>query len=246
MWFGAILVGLIVCLGISPTRSEPVRLVTYHVSPPYIVDEKRERGLTYELAKLLSKRSNGKFEFTVETMSRPGLNELLNTGDNFVTPWVNKLWFSDLSSDQVHWSAGYIDDANALISIISKPFEYSGPKSLVGKKVAGLRGGRWAGIDPLIKQGVVVRIDSTDYWGAMRHAIKGTADIAIIPYTVARFLIASHLKTGQLHFSAVPHSRYKRQFLVKNNRDVESFIDEQINFLKNSPEWASTMKSYGL
>lgn len=246
MWHRIALAGILILAAMGPARSDVIRLVTYHVSPPYIIDIKRQQGLTYELARRLSLQSKGQFEFVVEPMSRPAVNDLLHSDEVLVLPWVNPLWFTAQSPERFYWSREYTEDGNALISLTDTPFDYSGPQSLVGRSISGLKGGRWIGIDPLVEQKQVERIDAPDHWSAMRQVIKGQSDMAIVPYTIAKYLIASQSKPGIFYFSTEPHSQFSRRFLVKNHEGVGAYIDQQIEYFRTSPEWASILASFGL
>ena len=229
-----------------PAKAEDIRFVTYHLSPPFITNEEKRIGLTYELAKLLSDRSNGRFQFIVEPTTRTKINDLLDGDGIFVIPWVIPQWFKDAPKEGLEWTGGIIDDGNALLFNISKPIDYSGPKSLIGRSIAGLEGGYWVGIDPLIKKGLIQRHEAPTYWDAMREVLLKRVDVAIIPYSVAKFLIAKNEKSGDFLFSPTPHSRFQRRLLIKGHKEVGAFLDNQSKLLGNSPEWIAIMSAYGL
>ncbi len=229
-----------------PAQAEEIRFVTYHRSPPFITDEDKGIGLTYELARLLSDRSDGRFQFVVEPKSRPDLNEMLGAGERFVVPWVNPHWFKNTQAANLKWTGPIIDDGNAVIFEASSSLEYSGPESLIGKTVAGLRGGYWVGVDDLIKTAKVKKHDTPTYWEAMREVLLGRVDAAIVPYSAAKFLIARNDKPGAFRFASTPHSRYQRHFMISGQGPVGEYLDRQSRVLEGSPEWLAITSQYGL
>ncbi len=228
------------------SAEEKVPLVTYHNAPPFIVDEKAEIGLTYDLARWLTARADGIYHFVVETMPRKRLDAMLGKPRAVVVPWVNPKWFEKVWISNQYWSQPYLNDSNAILSQSGKPFEYSGPKSVVGKTIAGLHGGRWIGLDGLVEQGKINRLDAQSYLQAIKMVLAGRADLAMVPDPVAKFYVTHGNLAGYLHFSIRPHSRYARHFLVTEKKDLYQFMEKQIPIMGSDPYWIATVTKHGL
>ncbi|MEH6631788.1 MAG: transporter substrate-binding domain-containing protein [Halopseudomonas aestusnigri] len=223
-----------------------IRFITYHISEPFIIDTEAQLGLTYELARYLTKKSEGRFQFHVETFSRPELNEQIAREGDVVVPWVNPVWFRDVNQEKYLWTSGYFEDSNSFVSSRINPIEYNGPKSLEGLILAGLRGGRWVGLEEPINSGMIIRKDMDSYWQATRAVVVNKVDVAIIPTSVARHFLIRHGLTYKLHFAAKKHSRYQRHLLIKNNHTLHKYLQAQILLLKNSQEWKAILSQFGL
>jgi len=220
--------------------------LTYHDAPPFIVDEKAELGLTYDLARWLTARSEGIYRFVVQSMPRKRLDAMLGKPRAVVVPWVNPKWFEKVWISNQYWTQPYLNDSNVILSQTGEPFEYSGPRSVVGKIMVGLHGGRWVGLDGLVEQGKITRLDAQSYFQAIKMVLAGRADIAMVPNPVAKFYVTQGNLTGYLHFSMRPHSRYARHFLVTENKDVYEFLEKQIPSLGHDPNWIAAVTKHGL
>ncbi len=172
--------------------SEQVAFMSYHAGAPFIVDEEAQLGLTYDLAELLSRNSDGRYQFQVTIWPRNRLNDILNRGEEVVVPWTQPVWFKDPQRERYLWTDGYFPGRNAIISSVSRPIDYAGPTSLQGLTLAGLRGGRWPQFEQLIKQGKIERVDTSNYLAAMQMVALGRADAALV------------LRAGALHLVDAP------------------------------------------
>ncbi|RDE19837.1 amino acid ABC transporter substrate-binding protein [Motiliproteus coralliicola] len=241
------LLGLLLsAASLAASSAERIPLVTYHIAPPFIVDRDARIGLTYDLAEFLTERSEGRFHFVVEGLPRMRVNSRLEKSSPLVVPWVNPHWFKDPTMERYLWTSGYLPDNNAVLSSVIKPIEYTGPDSLIGKSLSGVLGGRWVGVDPLIEQGKIKRVDTSSYLSTLRMVLHGRVDATIIPSPVAKYLISQERFSGYFHFSARPHTEYLRHFLVKERPDVRRFLEAQVPILRDDPRWKASMASYGM
>lgn len=225
---------------------ETIPFLTYHIAPPFIVDEDSRDGLTYDLAEILSEKSAGRYRFVVESLPRKRLNLQLENMEMLVIPWVNPKWFGDHEMKRYLWSDGYLSDNNALLSSSQNPIEYDGPKSLFGKSIATIRGAKLVGIDEFVESGAIRRDDAHDFLAAMRMVLLGRVDVSIIPYPFAKYYVARETFSGTFHFSVQPHGQYMRHFLVKGRSDVREYLQVMVPFLLNDPQWQGVMTSYGM
>ncbi len=237
---------LVFLVSVTAVAAEDIRLLTYHAAPPFIINRDNRTGLTYDLADILTNNSAGRYRFVVDDLPRKRLDLILSQIDVAVVPWANPAWFDDKKRERFLWSDGYLNDSNALLSPASNPFEYSGPQSLVGKSISGLLGSRWAGIDELVAKGQVHRINFSNYFSAMRMIQHGRSDVALIPSPIARHFTASKKLSGLIHFSSLPHSQFFRHFLIKGRVEVRDYLQSQVPYLLNSPQWKALLVGYGL
>lgn len=226
--------------------AEDIPFLTYHDAPPFIVDHKTEKGLTYDLARWLSENSKGKYRFVVGIVPRKRLDAMLGQPRPIVVPWVISEWFEDVWIQNQYWSAPILEDRNVLVSRSGNFFDYTGPDSLSGKTVSGLRGGAWVGLDELVEAGKIRRIDAPNYFLAMKLVLTGRADVAMVPEPVAKFFVEREKINGAFHFSQKPHSSYTRRILVSERLDVFQHLEAQVPKMLKDPAWQTAVAKFGL
>ncbi|MCW8915281.1 MAG: transporter substrate-binding domain-containing protein [Magnetovibrio sp.] len=226
--------------------AQEVPFLTYHNAPPFIVDADKQEGLTYDLARLLSDRSNGKYQFVVSLLPRKRLNIFIEKLNTCVVPWVNPAWFQDKKMNKYSWTDGFMKDSNSVISHAAKPVEYSDPESLVGMNVIGLQGGQLVNLTELIKTKKIKKVEVRSYFQALKMIAAKRGDAAIIPTSAAKHLIFQHRMKNTFHFSSTRHTQYERRFLVRGDPGILIFLQKQISFLKTSPAWQAKFAKYGL
>ncbi|MEH6476761.1 MAG: transporter substrate-binding domain-containing protein [Sneathiella sp.] len=235
----------------SGSTQETIRFLTYHNLPPFVIEQNKRLGATYELAKHLTEKSNGQYKFETETLSRLALDRELATSCRCVVPWVNPVWFRDRNLKKFNWTSGYAQGRNAIVSLASKPVEYSGPSSLVAQSISGVAGSVYIGLESYIKKGKIRKVETNSMLSSLKDVQAGTADVTLIPASAARYLIASNNLGGVFHFSTEPHSTFSRYFLIANfqaqeDKNLRDYLQSQIPYLKDNPEWKARIAKYGL
>ncbi len=242
----AVLVFSFCTLATQAQSEETIPFQTYHSTPPFVVEEQSRLGLTYDLADILSEKSEGRFDFVVSNWPRKRLNRNLENMEVLVVPWVNPSWFGDAKQTRYLWSDGYMEDSNIVLSPIDNPVEYHGPESLIGKSISVLLGARLAGIDDLIKQGKIRRETTSNFDSILRMVLYGRVDATILPSPVAKYFISKTKSQGRFYISSQPHRKYWRHFLVKGRSDIREFLQELVPFLLHDPQWKAVEVKYGM
>ena len=90
------------------------------------------------------------YEFHTVFLPRKRLDRYLSNNklDGLVIG-VNPIWFNDSSETLYLWSDSFYQDRDLVISSAKKPIEYQYPNSLLNKRIAGVRGFKYFGIDAL-------------------------------------------------------------------------------------------------
>ncbi|MEH6496897.1 MAG: transporter substrate-binding domain-containing protein [Pseudomonas marincola] len=234
--------------GASP---ETIRFLTYHNSPPFIIDKELKLGATYELADYLTQSSNGKYIFQTQVLPRKRLNKEISVKCRCAVPWVNPLWFGDKNLEKYNWTTDYVAGSNAVVSSIHQRFEYAGPESLFGKTTSALRGTVWVGLGKHIKEGRIAHIEVDSFLSSLKLVQAGRADVTLIPTSMARYLVAENNLAGFFHFSTNPHRIFQRHFMIANfdsqkDKELQDYIQTLMPYLKDSREWKARMARYGL
>ena len=241
------LVPLMCTFSVSALCAEVVSVWTYHVDPPFVVDEQKKTGLSFDLAKLLTEHSEGKYQFHVEILPRVRVDERLSSGTPGILIWVNNAWFGDDDRNRYLWSSAIFRDKNAVISPVSNPIEYENALSLIGKDLVGVNGHHYQDVDALVDKGEISRLDVTTNKAAMLSIASGHTDVSILANSTAAYYSKKLALEDEIHYSSNPHSRYQRYILVQPQlQPVFDFIEEFASEAADSAKWRALLDSYKL
>lgn len=222
-----------------------VPLYTYHTHPPFITSP--GKGLSYDLANYLTRKSADRFRFVVKPMSRPRVNKMLAEADIGIIPWVNPAWFRDTSEEKYRWcSAILMNDANALISRRDKKVNYTGPESLDGLTFGGVRAHVYAGLDDYIAETKRLRrVDAENHVDNFRKLVKRRIDVTIMPRSGADYLIKREKLEEYTYISPTPHSKYARRLIIiGDSRDLLQIIEGVTGEMSHDPVWLKEVERY--
>ena len=236
---------VLVCTYTAVQAAEKINLYTYHASPPFVVEQEDNKGLTYDLADYLTQQADGKYQFSVRVLPRARLNELLTDRSDGVIPWVNSLWFGDKEETRYLWSGGYFPDSEAILSNYETPFDYDGPRSLFGMRVGCVSGYRYPSIDGYVKEGNIVRHNVRNQLANLQMVLSGRSDVAFMPRITSDYYLEAMGIKHRIHYSEKPESTYERQFLILNQRqDLAAFIRHVAAGMQRDPTWLSIALQY--
>jgi len=230
------LVGLLVFLGASRAWAADVRLLNYYDLPPFLTGQ--NQGLTYALATYLTKKSDGKYTFIVENLPRRRFDAVLAEGKPVAVAWAVPAFVGDKDKTKYKWSPVVLADANVVVSLKDRPFEYTGPDSLAGKTMGGVTGYVYGPIDPLVEAGKIKREDANGELLNLKKVVEGRVDATILAETAANYLIKTEGLSDKVHISATPHSKYERHLFVAGaDPELADFIAKTAGGMAADPEW---------
>ena len=219
-------------------RAENFTLHSYHNVPPFITGE--GTGLTYDLAKHLSQMSPVGHSFSVKILPRKRLNELMGR-KGVIVPWVTPIWFKNVDPDQTSWSSPIMIDTSVYIWKAGRDTHYKVPQDLIGAKLGGIRGYRYVGVDPFVKDNKIQRTDTSSEWQLIRMILSERVDVGIIPEAGACNLIRKHKLEGQLKITQ--HHSFTRKIMITSASDKH--LIPELNNLENNPVWTTVLSTYG-
>lgn len=219
-----------------------VSLYTYHSEPPFVTGE--NKGLSYELADYLGKKTGNKFE--VKVMPRARVDQAVQQADfKDAVIWVFPAWFKDKEKTNYLWSDALIPDENIIVSSLAKKVDYSAPDSLKGMSFGGVLGHNYVGIDDLVKAGAIERADANNEETNLRKVSSGRIDATLLPRSSASYLIPELAIEGKVYISKNPQSSYTRHVLIgKKNTELQKQINAAIGDMKKDPAWLEILKKY--
>ncbi|WII73563.1 transporter substrate-binding domain-containing protein [Bdellovibrio sp. 22V] len=241
--FGVLFV--LLTLAVQAHATEAVTMISPYDTPPFVVDSTQEKGLIYDLAALLSKRSQGKYKFKVKILPRSRLVRSLQNGKSFVVPLVEPKWFEDAQETRFLWTSSLYDDQNIVLSTVKKPLNYEGPNSLEGKKTTDVLGHRNPTLEDLAKQGKVNKGETSSLAGSLKMLASGRIDFVISGGLATRYLIKDLGLQGSIYISEKPMEMIHRKILVSpDNKSLFEWLDKEIKKLRESEEWKTLLKAY--
>ncbi|WP_147106166.1 hypothetical protein [Tateyamaria sp. syn59] len=227
--------------------AEDVSVWVYHNYPPFIVDIAEERGLSYDLARLLTDASDGAFQFNVMVLPRQRLNQRLQGDMPGLVMWANPAWFGDTGRTTFLWTDPVLRDRNVVISPAEEAFEYDGPKSLTGMTMVGVRGHRYPGVDSLVRAGLVERVDMRSERSLVQFIASSRGRVAIVADSAVRYFVNELGLGDAVHVAEQAHSTYQRFILVQPQlQAVHTFLENTVPGIAGSSVWAEKIAGYGL
>lgn len=232
-------------LGLALTRSvlaADVSLYTYHAEPPFVTGE--NKGLTYDLAEYLGKKTGNKFE--VKVMPRARVDQAVQAADfKDAVLWVFPVWFKDKDKATYLWTDAIFQDENIIVSTLAKKVDYTAPDSLKGLSFGGVLGHNYAGIDDLVKAGTINRSDANNEETNLKKVASGRVDATLLPRSSATYLFPDLGIDGKVYVSKNPQSSYTRHVLIgKKNPELLKQLNTAIGEMKKDPAWLDILKKY--
>ncbi|MCX4029550.1 transporter substrate-binding domain-containing protein [Endozoicomonas sp. SM1973] len=223
-------------------------ILTYHDQPPYIIDRKSEKGLSYEVINAVNNTMNTSYHIRILPKMR--LKKMLTGKQGAVMIWAVSLTFGGIENAKQHgfiWGKALLYDQQGFISRINKPVEYMGPTSLYGLALGGVQGHTYFGLQDDIDSGKIIRINSSKEAKNIRLLLAQRLDVITMAHSSAKYYENLFQVGNKLYFSKQPLNRYSRHFLASKNQS--SHIDRVNHWLHHAVQNGSYKKllaKYGL
>ena len=240
-----LVIAILLFLPIRADAHNVFPLYAYHLKPPFIIDVDKEQGLYFDLARVLNQKQKDIFFKTV-FMPRNRLDLMIEQGklDGAVIG-VSPIWFKDKSENKYFWTENFFSDRDEVISLKEKAIEFDGPQSITGKKLGGVMGFSYFGINALVEQGKIYRDDTIGEKQILMMILTGRVDIGIVSLSTYSYLLKNNPWQGRFYLSKKPHDEYQRRVLVPKQYIKEyAYIHEVINRLPENSLWQRFVSSY--
>ena len=213
-----------------------ITVYTYHKHAPFITAY--NSGLTYDAIEFLNTNANGKYFFKLKTVPRSRLNYILKPWINkqcitskecnkdWIILWVNQKWgFGKDSESNFLWTP-LLDDSNVIVSSSESKIEYTSPTSLIGKSLIGVSGHKYVGIDDLVKEKKIKRINGVSEVENLYVIQAKRADATLLPYSAYKYYINTNKEFNQLYVAKTPHQKYMRNIMTNiKNKELYEFLN---------------------
>lgn len=210
---------------------EQIDLLTYHNHPPFIT--KPNQGLTYDLASFLNESGKKRYHFNVKVLPRKRLNLQITESDAWIVLWGNPLWFGDKNETAYKWIK-ILEDENAIISLMDNKVEYNDPESLIGHDFGGIRGHRYVGIDNLVKDGLINRINGDHEKNLLRVLLAGRLDVILLPKSTILYFMKTMDLESTVYIASNAHQKYWRNLMVPHSQQALQEFLQSLSLIDNS------------
>lgn len=170
--------------GFAFDHKKPFDLFTYLNKPPFIVDQEKKIGMSYDLARALEAFVPS---YHVQLLYVPKIRaiEMLTKGGAML--WINPLWVNDKKKSKYDWISNLIVDSELYVTN-DKNFVYNGVASLDGKVLAGVRGYTYVNLNEGLGQHKFTRVNVQHEALITDMLLKNRADVGIIGMQTFWFL----------------------------------------------------------
>ncbi|WP_374034884.1 substrate-binding periplasmic protein [Bdellovibrio bacteriovorus] len=239
------IVSALLCYSVITSAAQVIEMVSPYDTPPFVVDQKKEQGLVYDLASLLTVRSQGKYQFKVVVVPRARLQKILQRSGVYVVPLVSPKWFDDDDEKKYLWTSALMEDENLVLSPRKRALEYENSASLRGKKTSIVLGHAVEPVRQLEKAGVVTTESTQSFNNSLRMLARGRIDFMVMGRIVAVYLIRDLGLEDQIYISDKTIERFDRKILVspQSQKDLHKWLEGEIQRLRRSGEWKKYLRA---
>jgi polar amino acid transport system substrate-binding protein len=227
----------------SAHSAERIMLYSQYDSPPFYLEN--GQGLTFDLAKELSQRSAGRYEFIVQITPRKRLDFIVaNPKWQGIIPWVTPSWFNDEAKTHYVWSERLMRDSDLVLS--AHPILYNSPESLIGQRFGGVLGHRYGEIEALIQAGQLIREDAPSQTSNLKKMQSQRVDVIFFPHSSwSELKINSSSLTAGVFVAHKARSQYDRLLLISpNNPELIKYTLHAVEELNHDLLWKKRLSPF--
>ena len=235
----------VVAFSSSSANKVVVSLYTYHLKPPFIVNEAAKSGLYYDLATFLNQQTQT-YEFQTVYIPRKRIDRLLQQNKlKGVVVGVSPSWFKDKEETRYHWFDSFYYDRDEFVSLKSNKFEYTDYQSLSNITIAGVAGYYYHGVNEAVSGFNAKRINTIGETQVLTLIEKGRADTGIVSNSVFKYLKAQQQLPDIYYLSEKAHDAFgRRAFLSYDNQELQNKLNKIFKDLANNKDWQSIISQY--
>lgn len=253
---------LLLAASLAPQAiAETIKLYMYHQQPPFTLGaETDRRGLIFEVAQLLERHVRSGTRFVPMLRPRSRLNLELQPwtsnacpgaaacANNWMVFWVTPAWGWGPEAERRFLWVELFADQDLIISRASLELDYQEPASLIGYRFAALRGHFYPqGVEELMQQGQIVRLDGDNRVAVLFRVQQGRADVTLMQRSTLDYYLAHDGQVRriqpQLRVAAKPFKSFTLQVMIPRDRpDLQRLLEQ----LKTTQAWRELFRKYGL
>ena len=238
---------MVLCLWFhTVSASTTVTLYAYHQAPPFVINADTDTGLNYDLVRALQQEMGDEVQLRLQLISRPELNQRFKEQLPTIALWANPAWFGSPKPPYL-WSGTLFSDREVFVSPLQQNQKIQQLTDLSGARLGAIRGYSYPGLNEVIAEGKVQRIDADSDKENLALLLENRLDHVVI--TRSSFLYYGRQKQylGKLKISGQPYPAYRRQLLFTDHyRDIYPRFEQAVQRLAKQQYWSDRLALYGL
>lgn len=233
-----------ICL--QAQASTTLTLYAYHSSPPFVINPDTETGLNYDLVRALQLQLGTSYNFEYKYLPRHLLNERLRAGLPTIVLWANPAWFSHKAKPYV-WTNPVFTDKDLFVTLSDSHHSAQQLTDLAGSTLGALRGYSYPGVNELVSQHRVTRLDADSDKENLARLQERNVDQIIITRSSFLYYARQQQYLGKMKIIGQPYPGYQRQLLLTHHyQSLVADFDQAILALPKQQFWSSRLELYGL
>ena len=217
----------------------------YYQSAPF---ELPGGGLLADLADYLNRALEGRFRLDLSYLPRPRLNMLLQRQADGVIVLAPSTVFAGPAFRNFLWSLPIMADRQELLSLASRPVEYTTAAALAGLEVGAIRGHNYPALQVAQQQGRLSTYALTGEQQMLDMLLAGRLDAITMATTSADYLL--HQRTGlaeRIHRSRKSLDSFTRHLLfTPGQHEAQRACDAVLRKARSDQAWHDLFRHYGL
>lgn len=232
-------------LGLSLScAAQTLTLYTYHEAEPFLIEG--APGLSQHFVEHFNALNKGGLQLQLQWIARPELNRKIAANEAVLLLWANSLWFEKLNN-RIQVSKTLFWDSDMLVSLAEKPFEYTGPESLIGKTYTAPQGYVYFELDNLIAAAKIRRLSEPDNFSMLAALLAGKADAMMMTHSTLLYWQKHRPNIPPLYSSKQHYDEYSRHILA--TPPAAGYLNEinrVIEAMRQDPTWLALLEKYGI
>lgn len=197
------------------------KIYSYHIKPPFIVEEKAQKGLTFDFVNLLNKHSTLKYKLVIIPKKR--LDELSEK----IVLWTNQNWVRN--DKDYTWITTYLKDADVIIFNKKLAKSYKDITSLFGNQLVCVRGYFYNGLMDYFDSKKIERVDVNKEYQVIRVINRNRYNYGLISLSAFNYITTKNSEYSSLTYSKKLQDQFLRHIQSsksnsKINSDLESVV----------------------
>jgi len=227
--------------------SAQTRLAAWHYyqSAPF---ELPGGGLLADLTAYLNRALQGRFQLNLSYLPRPRLNMMLQRQADGVIVLAPSTVFTGPAFRSFLWSLPIMADRQELLSLASRPIDYTTAAALTGLEIGAIRGHNYPALQAVQQSGRLSTYALTGEQQMLDMLLAGRLDAITMATTSADYLL--HQRAGlaaHIHRSRKSLDSFTRHLLfTPGQHAAQRACDAVLSKARSDPAWHALFRHYGL
>lgn len=241
-----ILAGVICWCCAQAVASTSLTLYAYHSSPPFVINSDTETGLNYDLVRALQQQLGDSYRLEFKQLPRHLLNARLDAGLPTIVLWANPAWFTNKAQPYL-WSNTVFTDRDVLVTLSESALKIEQLTDLAGSTLGALRGYSYPGVNELVAQHRLTRLDADSDKENLARLLERNVDQIVITRSSFLYYARQQQHLGKMKIIGQPYPNYQRQLLLTQHyQPMLADFDKVLLALPKQQFWTSRLELYGL